>query len=130
MMIAGIETSQQGICAFCFTVIKIKKYIRLDKDVLLSPRLGVIGFKNSHERLVSEKIIQYLESRICADPPKPFILAGEIIKDLEITKSEFYLGAGLILGYRIDEHIEGNKRYFYLTDIVGDYRAKKKKTSP
>ena len=85
--------------------------------------------KNANERAVSERIVQYLDSQICTDPPRPFILAGQIINDLEITKSEFYLGAGLILGYRIEEHVEGKKRYFYLTDIVRDYREKKKKTS-
>jgi hypothetical protein len=84
---------------------------------------------NRHQRKrdVSTQIVDYLESRVCSEPSKPFILAGEMIKDLNLSKSEFYIGIGLVLGYRIEEHIEGKKRYYYLSEMVKDFREKKKK---
>ena len=46
------------------------------------------------------------------------------MRELNLPKTEFYIGVGLILGYRIDEYVEGKKRYYYLSDMVREYREK------
>jgi hypothetical protein len=71
-------------------------------------------------------ISEYLESRLYVDPPEPFILAGKIMKDLELKKSEFYIGIGRLIGFKVGEYAEGKKRYYYLLELVQDYRDRHK----
>ena len=80
--------------------------------------------KNAQE--LSRLIIEYLESRIFHDPPEPFVLAGRIMRDVGMLKSEFYIGIGRLIGFSVGEYVEGKKRYYYLLEMVKDYRDKKK----
>jgi hypothetical protein len=76
--------------------------------------------KNAQE--LSKQISEYLESKIFQEPPEPFVLAGTIMRDLELKKSEFYIGIGRLIGFKVGEHVEGKKRYYYLLELVQNYR--------
>ena len=65
-----------------------------------------------------------METKLCCEPPEPFLLAGSIIKEMNINKSSFYIGIGQIIGYRIGEYREGKRRYYYLLDMVQRYRER------
>ena len=67
------------------------------------------------------KIMKYLESNVTRKPPRPFILAGEMIKELGVRPSEFYTAMGGLVGSRVGEHREGTKRYYYLLKMATDY---------
>lgn len=48
------------------------------------------------------------------------------MRDLNLNKSDFFIGVGSSIGIKIGEHNEGKKRYYYLLEMVNDYREKKK----
>jgi hypothetical protein len=79
----------------------------------------------NHEN--AKQIIDYLELKLQSDPPQPFILAGTIIQDLDLPKSDFYIAIGQILGYRVGEYREGKRKYYYLMDLVRKYQDENKK---
>ena len=68
----------------------------------------------------------YDEAKLFEEPPKPFILAGTIMRDLELKKSEFYMGIGRLIGFKVGEHVEGKKRYYFLLEPVQLYRDRHK----
>ena len=75
---------------------------------------------------ISRQIVEYLEGKVLSDPPEPFILAGKIMRDLSLNKSEFYIGVGRLIGFKVGEYAEGKKRYYYLLEMVQQYRNYKK----
>jgi hypothetical protein len=75
---------------------------------------------------ISKSISDYLEGRLYDEPPQPFVLAGTIMRDLELKKSEFYMGIGRLIGFKVGEYVEGKKRYYYLLELVQLYRDKHK----
>ena len=75
---------------------------------------------------ISKSISDYLEGKLYEEPPKPFVLAGTIMRDLELKKSEFYMGIGRLIGFRVGEYVEGKKRYYFLLELVQLYRDKHK----
>lgn len=85
--------------------------------------------KNHFTRGTSEEILQYMEFKLCCEPPEPFILAGRIIQDLSLKPSDFYLAIGQVLGYRIGEYREGKKKYYYLLEMVHNYQHIVKKNN-
>lgn len=78
--------------------------------------------KNAQE--ISKKISEYLEAKLYEEPPQPFVLAGTIMRDLELKKSEFYMGIGRLIGFKVGEYSEGKKRYYYLLELVQSYRER------
>ena len=81
---------------------------------------------DKHAQDISKRISQYLEAKLFEEPPKPFILAGTIMRDLELKKSEFYMGIGRLIGFKVGEHVEGKKRYYFLLEPVQLYRDRHK----
>ena len=72
----------------------------------------------------TKEIIKYMESKICCNPPEPFLLGGRIMNDLRINKSDFYIAIGQLLGYRIGEYREGRRKYYFLFDMVNNYKER------
>ena len=82
-----------------------------------------LRMKHNHQtRKLSEEIIRYMESKVCCEPPEPFLLAGRIIRDMQIRPSDFYLAMGHVIGYRVGEYREGKKKYYYLLEMISRYQ--------
>jgi hypothetical protein len=77
--------------------------------------------RHDARRDLPDRVIDYMESKVCCNPPEPFLLGGRIIGELGITRSDFYIAVGQMLGYRIGEYREGRRRYYFLLDMVNDY---------
>ena len=52
---------------------------------------------------------------------------GRMMADLNLKKSEFYIGIGRLMGFQVGEYAEGKKRYYYLLEMVHDHREKLKR---
>ena len=77
-------------------------------------------------REISKQIIGYLEERIQADPPEPFVLAGRIMRDLSLNRNDFYMIMGRLIGFKVGEYQVGKNRFYYLLEMVHMYREAKK----
>jgi hypothetical protein len=72
---------------------------------------------------VSCRVLECIESFLFREPPRPMVLAGTIIKELELRPSAFYLAVGkLIESERVGEVVEGRKRYYYSREMVEAFR--------
>ena len=77
--------------------------------------------RNIH--LIGQRILEYLDDSTCGEPPFPFVVGGTIIRDLGLTKAEFFMGIAYLIDYnRIGIVIEGRKKYYYVKGMVERYR--------
>ena len=77
--------------------------------------------RNIHQ--MGQRIHDYLDNRTCGEPSCPFIVGGTIIRDLDLTKAEFFMGIAYLIDYnRVGTVIEGRKKYYYLLGMVERYR--------
>lgn len=77
-------------------------------------------------RSIGTEILKYMVTETCKDPPNPFILEGKMVEGLGIKKNEFFLGISQLIEYnKIYQVSEGKKRYYYVSEMVLDYREKK-----
>ena len=75
----------------------------------------------------TETILRYMEAKLCANPPEPFILAGRMVKDLKMRRSDLYVALGQLIGTHLWEYREGKKKYYYLLEMVRNHRVHIKK---
>ena len=69
------------------------------------------------------KILDYLDDSTCSEPPRPFVVGGTIIRELGLTKAEFFMGIAYLIDYnRIGIIIEGRKKYYCVKGMVERYR--------
>lgn len=77
-------------------------------------------------RSIGTEIYSYLVQETCKDPPNPFVLEGKMVEGLDMKKNEFFLGISQLIEYdKICQVSEGKKRYYYVSEMVLDYRDKK-----
>ena len=50
-------------------------------------------------QLIGQRIHDYLDKRMCDEPACPFVVGGTIIRDLSLTKAEFYMGIAYLIDY-------------------------------
>ena len=114
-------------CVCLYKMICIQKYIYICICFCIQ-RIGLGGLTlvNKTAQEISKEISEYLEAKVFKDPPEPFILSGTIMKDLSLTKSQFYTGIGRLIGFKVGEYAEGKKRYYYLLELVQSYRDQHK----
>ena len=71
-----------------------------------------------HRNPVVKAIIEAMERNICQNPPEPFVLAGKLIKELDVKEKDFFIAVGQLLDVRLSEIKDGKKRYYYLSEMV------------
>ena len=77
-------------------------------------------------RSIGTEIYRYLVQETCKDPPNPFVLEGKMIERLNMKKNEFFLGISQLIEYdKIRQVTEGKRRYYYVSEMVLDFRDKK-----
>jgi len=73
---------------------------------------------------VAKDILEHLESLMFREPPVPFALAGAIMRDLQLSKSDFFLGMGRLSDKKVGEYIEGKRRYYFLLEPIQTFRER------